>query len=81
MTPNEIEVLIHCHVSPSPHPRKDAPAVQEALASFLRNGLVALDEDGIYHTTYRGAAHIAQLCNRPWPVQAWVDENGKVIDC
>jgi len=80
MTPNDIEILIHCHVSPAAHPRIDAPAVKETLESFKRNELVYQDAAGVYHTTERGAAHINQLCSTPWPKQAWIDEHGRIID-
>jgi hypothetical protein len=40
MTPNELEVLIHCHVSPATHPRADASAVNQALRSLETCGLI-----------------------------------------
>lgn len=81
MTPNAIEVLIHCHVCPLPHPRKDAPAVAEELQSFLKNGLIEPEpgSPGGYRTTERGAAHIEQLCRTAWPVRVWVGADGKPI--
>ena len=80
MTPNGIEILIHFHVCPLPHPRLHAPAVVEEIESFLRNGLIKEIGPGHYRTTERGAAHIAQLCNVPWPKQVWIDEQGRFID-
>lgn len=81
MTPNDIEVLIHCHVSPTPHPRLNAMAVSSAIASFMQNGLIErYDEADTYQTTERGQAHIRQLCNTPWPVNSWSDEHGRIID-
>ena len=80
MTPNAIEILIHCHVCPAPHPRINARAVQEEIESFLRNGLIREIKPGEYQTTERGAAHIAQLCNTELPRQAWIDCNGQVIE-
>jgi len=82
MTPNGIEVLIHCHVCPLPHPRKDAPAVAEELQSLELNGLIEPEpgSDGGYRTTDRGRAHIEQLCRTAWPVQAWFDANGNRIE-
>lgn len=78
MTPNAIEILIHCHVCPLPHPRKDAPAVRDELQSLRTNGLIE-ESDGGYQTTERGRAHIEQLCNTPWPVRAWIGADGNVI--
>ena len=80
MTPNDIEVLIHCHVSPTRHPRSDAPAVINALAVLEKYELIVRDEFGIYSTTTRGAAHIRQLCETQWPSLAWVDSQGRVIE-
>ena len=82
MTPNAIEVLIHCHVCPLPHPRCDAPAVFEELQSMFRNGLIEPipDSPGCYRTTARGRAHIQQLCETTWPVQAWIGADGNRID-
>lgn len=63
LTPNDIEVLIHCYVNPNPHPRSDAPAVQEALVRFLRDGLIYLSPDGYFKTTSAGDALIQRLRN------------------
>ena len=79
MTPNEIEVLIHCHVSPAIHPRADAPAVAEAINGFVRNGILEQRDGDGYHTTTRGQALMEVLCSTPFPVEAWVDGNGNVI--
>lgn len=80
MTPNDIEILIHCHVCPLPHPRADAPAVEESLRNLFVRGLIEKDGNGGYHTTGRGNAHVVQLCSMPWPTQAWVDTQGKIIE-
>jgi hypothetical protein len=80
MTPNEIEILIHYHVSPAPHPRIDALAVNEATRRMVDNGLIEQREDEGYHTTDRGRAHISQLCTLPWPVAVWADRDGLTID-
>ena len=39
-SPNEIEVLIHCHCTPGPHPRAHAPAVQYALNKLAECGAI-----------------------------------------
>lgn len=83
MTPCEIEVLIHCHVSPSRHPRANAPAIQEAIQHFVKNGLIEIvRREGYcdtYKTTKKGEAHIEQLCSMPWPKLGWVGYDGDVI--
>ncbi len=91
MTPLEIEILIHCHVTPAPHPRADALAVREALESFMLNGIIERIDEPIlgkviaykppyYKTRGRGRALVTLLCNTPLPSQAWVDKDGKVIE-
>lgn len=84
MSPSDIEVLIHFHVCPDPHPRTDAPAVIEAVDTFLSAGLIekrpGAGNEECYMTTSRGRAHIGQLCNTIWPQQAWIDQTGKIIE-
>lgn len=90
MTPNDIEVLIHCHVSLTPHPRRHYPAVRESLEMFTKHGFIEPIKPGdfgfekvdkeAYRTTDRGRAWIAMLCATPWPEQAWVDARGEVIE-
>lgn len=63
MTPNDIEVLIHCYVSTERHLRWHAPAVQESIARFLRDGLIYETVDGSYRTTESGAEMVKRLCN------------------
>lgn len=79
MTPNDIEILIHCYVTTTPHPRRDAPAVLEAFKMMAKNGLLVYEGDR-YVTTDRGRAHIAQLCQTPWPTQAWINQDGRIIE-
>lgn len=81
MTPNAIEILIHCHVCSEPHPRRYDTAVNKELKSFLVNGLIKEEPGltGVYKTTDRGCAHIEQLCRTPWPKQAWIAADGSVI--
>ena len=82
MTPNAIEILIHCHVCQLPHPRKDSPAVAEELRHLQLNGMIekAPGSPECYITTDRGSAHIEQLCRTEWPVKAWIGANGKRIE-
>lgn len=82
MTPNAIEILLHCHVYPLPHPRRDAPAVAEELASLLSNGLIECLTGclGGYRTTLRGKLHVQQLCKTPWPVSVFIGGDGKVLE-
>lgn len=75
MTPNDLEVLIHCYVSPERHPRIDAPAVREAIKKFIRDGII----DERHRTTEKGEAWLELILRVPYPKKAYVDEEGKVI--
>jgi hypothetical protein len=78
VTPNLIEVLLHCYVSPEPHPRIHAPAVREALDWLHDRDLVYAKSDR-YATTVRGEAWIEMLLATPLPSMAWIDASGAVI--
>lgn len=82
MTPNDIEILIHCHVCPSVHPRISAPAVNESITQFCIEGILAVDDEklGTFKTTDKGAALMRSLCDTPYPKQAWIDQTGKIIE-
>jgi len=78
MTPNDIEVLIHHHVSGTIHPRATAPAVNEAICRFVHDDILRVDGAHLT-TTPRGAALVRALCRTPYPTIQWVDEHGKVL--
>lgn len=74
MTPSEIEILLHCHVSPEPHPREHAPAVREALNMFKILGAIEIDyTNGGHQTTEKGKKWVEMLCDTPEPVARFVD--------
>ena len=75
MTPNDIDVLLHYHVSPILHPSFNAPAVQEATHQFLLDGILESTGDS-YTTSDRGKAWIEMILRVPYPRQVWVDEKG-----
>ena len=80
MTPLAIEILLHFHVSPLPHPLSAYPAIAAEIESQLRDGLIEPAKEGYhYQTTERGKAHIRQLCNLPFPTQMWADKDGNKI--
>ena len=82
MTPNDIDVLLHYHVSLRLHERADAPAVEEAVQRFLRDGILEHNGD-FYDTTARGKAWVEMILRVPYPrlewVEKWVDEKGTEI--
>jgi len=80
-SPNNIEVLLHCHTRPQPHPRLDAGAVRDAIGEFLRLGAIEPDEEAnCWRTTPLGKAWVQALCNVPPPRTAFVDEHGNLIE-
>lgn len=68
-TPNNIEVLLHCHCSPEPHPRIHAPAVADAIAFLEASGAIERDPyPGSFRTTPLGRRWVASLCNVGLPL-------------
>lgn len=80
-SPNMIDVLLHCHVFPVPHPRFHAPAVQEALHILEVRGMIEIAREGhgmidplqpvAYRTTAGGQMLVQALCDVPFPVKKW----------
>jgi len=80
LTPNDIDVLIHFCVCSGRHEWQDTPAVKESIQKFLNDGLLGFSSNPSgYEITKKGKAHLEQLCNLPYPVQAWVDASGNLI--
>ena len=93
LSPSDIEVLIHCHCRPCPHPRRDAPAIFDAIRRFLYLGAIEHspendcepdppdhEEPGwAYRTTPLGAAWINAMCSVPPPRKVFVDEQDRVV--
>lgn len=82
-TPNNIDVLLHCHTSPMPHERLEAGAVQSAIAELLSMGAIKpWPEFGenAYTTTEMGAAWVKALCNVRPPRSVFVDEAGRILE-
>lgn len=84
-TPNNIDVLLHYfRGSNEPHPRLEAPAVQEALDLFVQCGALervnGSENYGIYRVTPMGKAWVSALCLTEIPQRAFVDAHGRVLD-
>lgn len=78
-SPNNIEVLLHYHTTPEPHPRIDAPAVKEATEMLLRVECIKPSMPGRFNTTPKGKAWVEALCNVELPQEAYVDSNQNVL--
>lgn len=70
-TPSDLELLIHCHVSPSVHPRATAPAIVDGTTRLLNYGLIER-VDRHYTTTPRGKFYLEHLLKQPFPVETYV---------
>jgi len=77
-TPNDIEVLIHCHVCPNPYPRASAPAVKSTIEKFKALDLIK-PTDNYYTTTLKGHSLLLAMQKTPMPLLAWVDKENKIL--
>ena len=91
MTPNDIEVLLHYYVNPKEHPKKASNAVSGSILKSLREGIfkyvdyvpapaVGHAGDAAFKVTERGCALIKILQNVEYPILAWLDGKGNIID-
>jgi hypothetical protein len=74
-TPSNLELLLHCHYSPEPHPRLRAPAIQEGLQHLLTHRMIERNHQQpgeVYTTTQKGYAYINFLMTVPFPEQHWI---------
>lgn len=69
-TPSDLEVLIHCHVSPTVHPRASAPAIIDGISRLCAYGLIEKD-DRHYTTTQKGKFYLEHLLKQPFPVEIY----------
>lgn len=70
-TANNLEVLIHCYVSPEIHPRFTAPAVQAAIQELKEAGLIYRRgvPEQVYGTTKKGGFLLDYLLSVPLPIE------------
>ena len=81
-TPNNIDILLHFHCSPTKHERREAPAVIEGIQILLEAGALEPDAnrgEGHFRTTPKGRAWVESLCNVEEPRAAWVDAHGTIL--
>ena len=86
MTPYEIEILLHCYAKSGPFSDSGiddtARAFPDALSNLEMNKLIATSSNTScgWVTTFRGNAHVMQLCHLRLPTQVWVGEDGEIIE-
>lgn len=76
MTPNDIDVLLHYHITIKPHPRRNAPAVSESIEHFVQAHVFSvtyIEETEIIRLLPRGRKLVEMLCSTPLPVPVWKD--------
>ncbi len=71
-TPGDLELLLHCHYSVDPHPRLNAPAIQEGIKKWGFYGMIERTDTDVFTTTSRGRAWIEYLLSTPLPEENWV---------
>lgn len=76
MSPLEIEIILHYHISGVDHDRMTAPAVVDAIRRFMAAGLMqpktGSQHKRSYELTDGGRMLVDALCSVPFPVQKWV---------
>lgn len=79
MTPYEINLLLHIHTTPTPV--RHSSILKDTLQDFLCERLIvdSPKSGSGYECTDKGVAHIAQLCNLPFPDVQFVDFAGRRI--
>jgi hypothetical protein len=66
-TVHDLEVLLHCHVSPTVHPRYHVQAVKDAISSLVAHDMIE-QSDRHYSTTEKGKFYLEHLLSQPFPV-------------
>jgi hypothetical protein len=78
-----IEILLHCHTSPTPLLRGDGELMDaETMQEFVDAGLIELTPSrgqNVYGTTPLGGAWVEALCMMPPPKQIWTTHDGTPI--
>ena len=65
-TPSNLELLLHCHVSPAEHPRMDAPVIGAGIKYLSEQGMIER-YDRTWQTTAKGKFYIEHLLKTPFP--------------
>jgi hypothetical protein len=69
---SNLELLLHCHYSPDPHPRLHAPSIQEGIEHLLAHGMIDhTTVSQVYKTTEKGKYYIEWLLHVPFPRGVW----------
>ena len=70
MTPNDIDVLMHCYTTPGKHDRFDTPAVKESIEMLLHLGAIrpCTEYTDAYRVTEMGKKWAISICNVPPPI-------------
>jgi len=79
MTPFEIQILIHYHITDDPFPNLDTPSGNDAVSKFISAGILYRSQDGNVHRV-SGAMdlYIQAICDVQLPKQIWIMPDQKI---
>jgi len=82
LSPLEMGVLMHCHVSPAPYEGVTPKAMIDAiLVTFVGWDVIKpCDDHGGYMTTLKGSAWCRLILSTPMPLACFMDQHGNVIE-
>lgn len=72
-TPNHIDILLHYYACAIEHPRRGAPAVEEAINHFVSEGILEKNDHKIkgdrreFITTEKGDFFVEMILSTPLP--------------
>lgn len=70
VSPSNLELLLHCHVSPEQHPRLEAKAIKGGLEYLQGHGMIER-YDRTWTTTEKGKFYIEYILSIPFPEQSF----------
>lgn len=73
MTPLELKLLLHYHLSRDLYPLSTRYIKEATRDMFVAELIIANEDTRGYKTTAKGAALIAMLCQTPMPEQVYID--------
>ena len=74
MTPIKLDILLHCHISPTAHPQYDSPAFRVELQNLMEEDIVrSTSKENIFALTQKGEAWLRLILETPMPILQWID--------
>ena len=81
MTPYELSILLHISTTSLRYDGDDTKLYEETINLFKLRGVIVQTNDTEHKCalTKKGEAWIECILNTKEPVQAWIDEQGRII--